>query len=202
MLSTTWTVRPRLEDRKRGRTPFQGGYRKANGRSHVANPPRWLRLCVGAYRVPRYGRVVPGPLSRCPLACWRCRTMSLWGSGAEALRSGTSGAARVRPRSRHGAELADGEDRRKPGNPQNRSGLALCGLHRESPVCTGAWVLGELGNDPHRYAIARPRRTTLAPSRSPAPPATGNWAAPLRQHDRPSSPPGVTLSFVTDCSDD
>lgn len=71
-----------------------------------------------------------------------------------------------------------------------------------TPGWTGAWALGELGNDPHHYAIARPRRTTLAPSRSPAPPATGDCTALLRQHDRPSSPPGVTLSFVTDYSDD
>jgi hypothetical protein len=53
-----------------------------------------------------------------------------------------------------------------------------------TPGWTGGWVRGELGNDPHRYAIARPRGTTLAPSRSPAPPATRDCAAPLRQHDR------------------
>jgi hypothetical protein len=44
-----------LRGSEAGRTPFPRGVTQAKGRNRVANPPQWLRLRVGADRVPRYG---------------------------------------------------------------------------------------------------------------------------------------------------
>ena len=61
----------------------------------------------------------------------------------------------------------------------------------------GARVLGEFGDEAHRYGDARPARTTPAPARSPAPPAAANSSSPAtpatgawppRCTNRPSAP--------------